>query len=158
MPNANLRHQANFVENVTIRAASGDLTTAETTTPITGVGSYKEVVLLMSITTMTTADADDVVDFYIQTSYDAGTTWHDLENLHFDIADTGTTPVRVIRLGPLVGVAVADVAAAPSDGALTDDTKANFPLGGRLRIKTLIEGATAPTYAYSVVGFFSGVL
>lgn len=47
-------------------------------------------VLNLNITDLTLADADDEIDFYVQTSYDHGTTWVDCQNFHFTNADNGT--------------------------------------------------------------------
>lgn len=137
---------------ITMRAASGALTTGETTTAIVSA-SRIDLVVFLSITTLTLPDADDEVDFYFQTSYDNKSTWTDLENVHFTMADNGTTATKVLRLGPWPPLSSADKAADNTDGALADDTKNAYPVGGQIRIKTSVTGATAPTYAYSATVF-----
>jgi hypothetical protein len=53
----------------------------------------------------------------------------------------------MIAIGAIpAGVAQLD---DPTDGAIADDTNADYPVGSQLRIKTTVTGATAPTYAYS---------
>ncbi len=132
--------------NIVVRAASGDLTAAETSTPITDLGAFNLATILIKFTKLTLPDGDDVVDFYIQTSYDGGTTWTDVEAIHFATADDGTTPTKAVVIGGPQSSAVARV---HTSGTLADDTKLDLPLGDRIRIETKVAGATAPTYAYS---------
>ncbi|NIO42633.1 MAG: hypothetical protein GTO41_22295, partial [Burkholderiales bacterium] len=99
---------------------------------------------------LTLPDGDDEVDFYFQTTYD-GSTWTDLENVHFDNADNGTTPTKIVRLGPWAPISTADKATDNTDGAIADDTKRAWPIGSQIRIKTTVTGASAPTYAYSAI-------
>jgi len=75
-----------------LRTASGDLTAADTSEEITARLSSAKVSI--NITKLTLADADDEVDFYVQTSYDNGTSWVDCQNLHFTNADNGSTAKR----------------------------------------------------------------
>jgi hypothetical protein len=77
-----------------LRAASGALTDADTSTAVETKLSTAAITL--DVTTLTLADADDEVDFYIQTTYDGGTNWVDCENIHFSNADNGSTAKRVI--------------------------------------------------------------
>lgn len=135
-----------------LRSASGDLTAAETGNEV-DVRSQVATVFL-DVTKLTTADGDDEVDFYVQTTYDGGTTWSDLENVHFDQADNGATPTKILAFG-LRDILAADTAAAHTDGTLADDSKLKLPLGTKIRIKTKVAGATAPTYAYSAAVVFS---
>ena len=137
--------------DVEVRAASGALTAGESTTPITGLGIYNSAVLRLNVTTITTPDGDDEVDFYIQTSYDAGATWVDVEAIHYATADNGNTAALVAVISLPQSSAVARTA---TDGTLADDTKLDIPLGDRLRIKTKVTGATDPTYAYNCIAAF----
>ena len=90
-----VRKQATTVE---LRAASGSLTAGETSTALTTIGGYEAVSIVLDVTTLTLADADDEVDFYIQTTYDNGTTWTDIQNVHFTTADNGTTPRSILHI------------------------------------------------------------
>jgi hypothetical protein len=133
---------------MTLRAASGDLTAGETTTAVIDLQSFGDVIVFINITTATLADADDEVDFYLQTTYD-GTNWVDLANVHLANADNGSPQKTMIAIGAIpAGVAQLD---DPTDGAIADDTNADYPIGSQLRIKTAVTGATAPTYAYAAV-------
>lgn len=135
------------VNSITLQDATGSLTAADTSEAVT-VGSYRTVVIYLDITTLTTADGDDEVDFYIQTTYDKST-WLDMENIHFANADDGTTPTKILTYDSYQNAASArDV----TDGTLADDTKLDIPLGQQIRIKTAVTGATAPTYAYQAHG------
>ena len=144
--------QSTLYRNETLRAASGALTAGETS-PVLDVGGALDAVLILDLITLTLPDGDDEVDFYIQTSYDNGATWTDLENVHFAIADDGTSPTRILRIAPWPTVSSADKAADNTDGTINDNTKNAYPVGGIIRIKTTVTGATAPTYAYSAVVF-----
>jgi hypothetical protein len=136
--------QPSGTDIVTVRAASGALTAGETTTAIS-TGGYRQGSLTLDVTTCTTADGDDEVDFYVQISYGDG--WTDAENVHLDNSDNGSTPTYVLVFG-IADVASTDTATAFTDGTLADGTKVRIPLGAQLRIKTAVTGATAPTYAY----------
>ncbi len=137
----------------TLRAASGPLTGADTPIPLIECAWCVDVVIVLDVTTITTPDGDDEIDFYFQTTYDGGTTWTDLENVHFATADNGTPAKRIVRLGPPGPISSADKAADNTDGTLADDTKNAYPLGAFIRAKTAVTGATAPTYAYSAKVF-----
>ncbi len=137
------------LSNVEVRAASGDLTAGETSTPITGLERFTEAVIRLDITKLT-MDGSDEVDFFLQTSYNGGTDWVDIENIHTAVADNGLTPVfELVISGPQSSA----VGRVETDGALADDTKLDLPLGDRIRFKTVI--TDAPTYAYNVEGHFS---
>lgn len=134
----------------TLRAASGDLAAAETTT---AVDVYlPNAAVYLNITKITTADGDDEVDWYVQTTYD-GTNWTDLECIHKANGDNGGTAELILTFAP-PNVLAAAVGVAVTDGALADDTKALLPLGTQIRIKVAITGATAPTYAYNAAVYF----
>lgn len=138
--------------NAEVRAASGDLTAGETSTPVTGLGAYKSAIVRLDVTKLTLADGDDEVDFYVQTSYNGGADWADIENIHFDNADNGTTAIKLIVIGTPVDAPDAPI--AETDGTLADDTQNDIPLGDRIRVKTTVTGATAPTYAYNAEACF----
>lgn len=78
-------------------------------------------------------------------------TWEDVANAHFALADNGNTAEVFIAIGQMAaGVATF----THSDLALADDTNRDLPLGDRLRLVTVLTGATAPTYAYSAFASF----
>ena len=80
-------------------------------------------------------------------------TWEDVANVHFAVADNGNTAEAFIAIGEMAaGVAVF----THSDLALADDTNRDLPLGDRLRLVTVLTGATAPTYAYSAYASLFG--
>ncbi len=132
--------------------ATGAITISTTHAALTGLGQYNNAIISAIFATLTLPDGDDVIDVYLQTSYDGGTTWVDIENLHFATADDGNTPTHIFMIGPpVIGTTVARV---PLDAAITDDTKVDIPLGDRVRFKTVVAGATAPTYNFTAVGKF----
>lgn len=135
-----------------LRSASGTLSVAETTTLIDGLEWARTAVVRVDITLITTPDADDEIDFYLQTSYNGGTDWVDLENIHLVLADNGNTEVDILVIGH---PQASNTYITSTDGTLTDNTKNDLPLGDRLRIKTAITGATAPSYAYNAEVYLS---
>lgn len=142
-------------QNFILDTPTGSVAVAFTGAATTIDTSSRLVLVLFDVTVLTLADADDEVDLYIQMTYDGGTTWTDVENIHFANADNGTTAKKVVSVGVQEFVA-ADTATDSVDGALADDTKEKAALGSAMRIKTTITGATAPTYAFSARGVFRG--
>jgi hypothetical protein len=72
-----------------LQAASGDQTVARTSDEIDS--RLSSATVRIDITKLTLADADDEVDFYVQTSYDGGASWVDCQNFHFTTDDNGST-------------------------------------------------------------------
>jgi hypothetical protein len=68
-----------------VRAASGALSVAETTAGFY-TAPFREARYTVDITTITPPDADDVVDFYFQVSYD-GTNWCDNYSSYWSIGN-----------------------------------------------------------------------
>ena len=84
-------------QNFNFNVTSDALTTAYTTPVVLAGGQYgTTATIFLNVSTITTPDADDEVDFYIQTTYDGGTSWTDVENVHFATADDGNTATRII--------------------------------------------------------------
>lgn len=132
------------------RAASGDLSVGETvafSSTEHSIEKFRSALVDINVANIETPDPDDEIDFFVQTSYDKGTTWEDVANFHLDNGDDGVEPqFAVISIGPApAGVGVF----AHSDQALADNTNRDLPLGDRLRIVVVLTGATAPTYDYS---------
>jgi len=133
-----------FKTNVTLRSASGTLTAAETATGV-ATGGFNNAIVRLDMTLVTCA-AGEEVDMFLQTTYNGGTDWVDIECVHFENADNGTTPTLLLRVGPGRPTA-ADVAEIETDATLADDTKLDLPLGSQLRWKTVI--TNTPSYAYN---------
>jgi len=77
---------------------------------------------------------------YVQTSLDQGTTWVDVACLAFSTAGAA----KIVNLS---GLTPKPTPAAPTDGALADDTTVDGLLGDRLRAKIVTTG----TYGGSTV-------
>ena len=136
-----------------LREPSGTLSAGETITGLDGMEWARLAIVRVDITLITTPDADDQVDFYIQTSYNEGVDWVDLENIHLIDGDNGNTEVDLVVIG---GPKANNTYIAETDGTLSDNTKVDLPLGDRLRIKTLVTGASAPSYAYNAEVYLIG--
>lgn len=77
--------------------------------------------------------------------------WVEVAQITYDQADDGTAPAAVVVIG---NSALGPVILDDLDTALSDNSVLAAPLGDRLRIRTTIAGATAPTYNYSVRASF----
>ena len=84
--------------------------------------------------------------FWVQSSIDGGTTWH-------DVACFAATTASKKRLYNLSNRTAVSTIATPTDGTLADDTSVDGLLGDRLRIKT----ATTGTYSGSTTVVISAV-
>ncbi len=77
----------------TLQLASGDQTTARTSVEVPS--RLSAATIRLDITKLTLADADDEVDFYVQTTYSLDSNsipiWVDCQNFHFKNADNGAT-------------------------------------------------------------------
>ena len=124
----------------TLRAASGALTAGETTTAITTVGGFETATVVLDVTTLTLADADDEVDFYIQTTYDAGTTWTDIENVHFTTADDGTTQTRLVKINDLEDGPGTILTLTGTDPAANAEISETVPANTIWKIKSIRSG------------------
>lgn len=87
-----------LAQNFIFDVPTGALSAATTTTSEMAVG--QSATIFLDFTTLTLADSDDEVDIYIQTTYDGATTWTDLQNIHFDNADNGTTATKTVFITP----------------------------------------------------------
>src|SRR3990167_800222 len=135
----------------TIRAATGTLSVAETGPVVTLPGHHNQHTFTLSVTTVTTPDADDEVRFWLQTTYDNGTTWRDLANVLLTTAHNGVAQARHIEINPAASATNIDTSdAGTGGGALADNAvHANLPIADRVRVKTTTAGATLPSYAYT---------
>ena len=139
-----VRSQPYIARDIVLRASSGNLTAEDISTVVASQGFEKAIVAL-HVEALVMADADDEVDFYIQTRLDGD--WVDVANVHFANGDEPiATAERLIKIGPMAtGVA----SLTPTDATLADNTDVDLPVGDAIRIKCEVTGATAPTYAYS---------
>lgn len=141
-------------KRVVLRAASGALTAGETTTPVFNMNEYRFVAVILDVTTIT-ASAGEEIDFYLQTTYFNGTSvndWFDLENIHLDNGDNGSTVKKVLIVTPNRPTA-GDVAEDVTVGTLSDNSKIDLPLDAGLRIVTKV--TNTPTYAYSATAYLT---
>ena len=91
---------------------------------------YTHAIVIFNFTTVTMAVTEEC-DVFIQTTYDGGTNWHDVENIHFEDGSE-VTGFRIAVLSLAMSSAVARTG---SDATLADDTKLDIPLGSGLRVK-----------------------
>jgi len=129
--------------NIQLRDLTGN-TVADDLSPEIGASKFLSAVVDLRVEALVMPDADDEVDFYIQTKLNG--VWVDVANVHFAFVDEPiATADRLIGIGPkAAGVAII----TPTDGTLADNTSVDIPLGEAVRIKTTLTGATPPTYSY----------
>ena len=77
--------------------------------------------------------------------------WIEVAQVTYATADDGTSPHCVVVIG---GEGAGPQIVDDLNVALADNTVLALPLGDRLRLRTTIAGATAPTYNYSVRASF----
>ncbi len=77
--------------------------------------------------------------------------WIEVAQVTYATADDGASPHCVVVVG---GEGAGPQIVDDLDVALADDSVLALPLGDRLRIRTTVAGATAPTYDYSVRASF----
>lgn len=118
----------------TIQSATGALTAAATTSAVSTLGRY--AIITLDVTTITTADADDEIDFYIQTTYD-NTNWVDCENIHFDNSDNGSTAKRVIVIDGALDGPGSIKSIAGTDPAAGGEVSETVPANAVWRLKSL---------------------
>jgi hypothetical protein len=73
------------------------------------------------------------VDYYVQTTYDGGLTWVDMQNVHFVAGQTPDCAIAVLGLPDTV---TPTVTKGPfTEGSLAADTGNNLMLGNGLRLR-----------------------
>ncbi len=77
--------------------------------------------------------------------------WIEVAQVTYATADDGTSPHCVVVIG---GEGSGPQIVDDLDAALADDTVLALPLGDRIRLRTTVAGATAPTYNYSARASF----
>lgn len=115
---------AQTVRLVSMRSASGDLTVNDNPAAIPSTANFSTAKLFLDITKITTADADDKICFYFQTTYNL-VDWTDIESVCVGNADDGTTrkiPIVVDRTKDGPGTNKASIGTDPAVGANISET------------------------------------
>lgn len=90
------------------------------------------------------------VKAYLQTSFDAGTTWVDV--MSFAVTTSALTRISSVRSGTAVAAVY-----TPTDGTLTDNTIKDGLLGDRLRISYTSVGTYAGATSLAVHAVVKGM-
>lgn len=117
--------------------------TGVTTTPVIGVAAMKHLVVEAIFTY---GSGGTTAKFWVQTTFDGGTTWVDV--MSFAFTTSSASKVSAISMA----VAPAAQAFAPSDGALSDNTIIQGALGSQLRVKYTTTGTYAGGTKIKIVG------
>lgn len=135
--------------------ASGVVTAAGTVnaTAVTGLGKYKQLLVLLSVTAAAT-DAADTLDVYVDTSPDGGTTW--VNAIHFNqILGNGGAKKFWAVLDP-AGAAGTSVIAATSDAAAATVRPSMFCDYVRVRHVVVDGGGHAQSFTFAVLAYAKG--
>lgn len=119
--------------NATVPAA----VSGATTTPITGLGRATSLTLQCNLTY---GSGGTSIDVYVQTSFDAGTSW-------VDIAEFSMTTANYRKGYNLTSDVAVTTVTAFTDGTLTANTSVNGFIGDQVRLKYSVVG----TYATSTL-------
>ena len=119
------------------------VTAVVTTNALVGLDNYGAVALHINFTY---GSGGTTAKFWVQSSIDGGTNWHDVANF----ACTTASKLRIYNLSNRTAVSSI---ATPVDGSLADDTSVDGVLGDRLRVKYTTTG----TYAGSTTVVISAV-
>jgi hypothetical protein len=106
--------------------------------PIGTATSEKVVTYVAVRSTFTYGSGGTTAKFWVQTSLDNGTTWHDI----MCFAHTTASQTRVSAVTTYVALTAASIT---TDGALADNTILNGALGDRIRVKYTTVGTYAAT-------------
>jgi hypothetical protein len=124
--------------------------TASTTTAVEMFGSSRPRSLALQ-GTFTYGSGGTSADAYVQTSFDAGSTWSDVANFHF----TTSTARFLFNLSSLTPVTTE---ATPTDGSLASNTCNDGVLGPLWRVKYTTVGTYAASTALRVDAIVGGRL
>lgn len=130
---------------VTLREASGTLSANDTSTPVYTLAGYRHARVDLIIENIDLTGGE-TLDFWLQTTYDGGTSWVDIENRNYSSIHNGLGDARLMYIGPDRPDAQ-DVAEDATDGGLAIDNKLDLPLGSGLRFK--VEVSAGGGYEYS---------
>lgn len=121
---------------------------------ISGLGQFKQAILALVVTNAAAA-AGDTLDVYVDTSFDAGTTW--LNIVHFNqVLGNGADALSFTATIDPAGAAGTDTVATTSDASAAKVRPSIF--GDQMRVRhTIVDGgAHGQTFTYSVIGAFKG--
>jgi hypothetical protein len=122
--------------NLPITVAVGPLVTP--TFQLRGSPSGVETTSIALQGNFTYGSGGTTADAYLQTSLDGGTTWADVANFHFLLANARL--ISVLTLSPSTPVAPGYV---PLDGSLTANTVKDGVFGSMYRVKYVTTGTYA---------------
>lgn len=117
--------------------------TAVTTTPIDMLSGMKH---LVCEAIFTYGSGGTTAKFWVQTTFDRGTTWVDVMSFAFTTATASKISAISMCIAP------ATQAFAPTDGSLTDNTIIQGALGNQLRLKYTTTGTYGGSTSVKIVG------
>ena len=135
-----------YKEVKVINASDGAITASTTYAPsaLNQIGFYRECWCVIKTTDQDLPGAGDAVDVFIQTTFDSGNNWVDVENIHFengtavanrDDNETGTW------VAALTGAMISTTARETGDATIDADTKLDIGFGSGLRVKIVVANA-----------------
>ncbi len=144
--------------HIVLREDSGALSVADNPAAVQVDGHRVAILHLRQVANLATPDGDDVVNFFIDVAYgdggDGTPHWVNAAFISYVNADDASAPEAVIVIGSEHGANLLTNDLQADLGA--EGVRANVPLGDRLRVRTTVAGATAPTYRYEVLASLYG--
>lgn len=119
------------------------ITTAVTGTTTAAISSLYDVSSLVLQAKFVYGSGGTTAKFWVQTSFDRGTTWCDVVSFAF-------TTATATKVGGVVSVSITPV--APTDGSLADNTVNNGFLGTAFRVKYTTTGTYAGGTTCTITG------
>jgi hypothetical protein len=126
---------------------SSTISSSATSTPITGLQSFQNAFLEVSVTGVPVGGTP-TLDVYLQSSPDGGTTWRDFAHTS---QITTSNVNQFVQLSGMTAGATTGLAA--SDAALAANTVVQGPWGDRLRAKwVFVAGGSSGSYTVAISG------
>jgi hypothetical protein len=125
------------------------ITTAVTAVVTTPVKILSGTVYLGAHAVFTYGSGGTNAKFWIQTSFDGGTTWIDIMNFAFLVA-------TLQKVGSVCAYLIAVAPATPTDGTLADNTVNEGLLGSQFRVKYTSTGTYAGSTTISLNAILKG--
>jgi len=133
----------------TLSLMNETITTAQTASIKASIGGLARAKSLAIYINFVYGSGGTSVDAYIQTSFDAGTTW-------IDIAEYSGTTASQKRAYNLSALTPVTSIYTPSDGAMSANTCKDGFIGDQLRVKFTSVGTYAGTTTFSVYAIAKG--
>lgn len=140
--------QSPYKSNVSIRSDTTSLSADHTTDAVNNLGPFNSANVRLEI--IAAAVSSGELRFYLQTSYNGGTDWADVECFTLTVGLGQSATKNMVITNPVPVAATS--ALVETDGSLANNTKNDLPLGDSLRIK--VDETGTSTYEFIATAIF----